>query len=88
MYDMLNQILVGLSLVIFVFTSVMYGLNMYIDYRDRKNIHVLQSKVSILKLMLKSKMKSLDVKFQKNLKKYNFYLNCLNSLIILKFKNL
>ena len=71
MYDMLNQILVGLSLVIFVFTSVMYGLNMYIDYRDRKNIHVLQSKVSILKLMLKSKMKSLDVKFQKNLKKYN-----------------
>ncbi len=71
MYEMMNQILVVMSLVMFVFTSVMYGLNLYVDYRDRKNIHVLQSKVSILKLMLKSKMKSLDVKFQKHLKKFN-----------------
>lgn len=71
MYEMMNQILVVISLVVFVFTSVMYGLNLYVDYRDRKNIHVLQSKVSILKLMLKSKMKSLDVKFQKHLKKFN-----------------
>lgn len=68
---MLNQIFILLALVIFVFTSVMYGLHLYVDYRDRKNIHILQSKVSILKLMLKTKMKSFDQKFQKNLKLLN-----------------
>jgi hypothetical protein len=68
MFDSVGQILVLVMFVIFVFTTVMYGLTFYVDYRDRKNVNLLRSKVSILKLMLKTKVKSLDQKFQSNLK--------------------